>query len=79
LGFSSMLDGPVSAGATIIGRWAVEDILDVRRPGGKGRRLEVEVAWEGEWVNVTQLTGDLRKRVREMEGDRYGAAARQCR
>jgi hypothetical protein len=65
------------------GRWAVEDLLDVRRPGGKGRRLEVEVAWEGEWddewVNVTQLTKDLRKRAREMEGERYGAAVRQCR
>ena len=55
------------------GRWAVEDVLEVRRPGGKGRKLEAKVAWVGdgewddEWVQVTQLTGDLRKRAREME------------
>jgi hypothetical protein len=62
------------------GRWAVEDVLEVRRPGGKGRRLEAKVAWAGEWddewVQVTQLTGDLRKRAREMESDAYGTAAR---
>jgi hypothetical protein len=54
--------------------------LEVRRPGGKGRKLEVKVAWVGEWddewIQVTQLTGDLRKRAREMESDAYGAAAR---
>jgi hypothetical protein len=56
--------------------------LEVRRPGGKGRKLEVKVAWVGEWddewIRVTQLTGDLRKRAREMESDVYGTAARQC-
>ena len=53
------------------GRWAVEELLQVRRPGGRGRRLEVEVQWKGgwqtSWKSVTQLTGDLRKRAREME------------
>ena len=53
------------------GRWAVEELLQVRRPGGRGRRLEVEVQWKGggqtSWESVTQLTGDLRKRAREME------------
>ena len=79
------------------GRWAVEELLQVRRPGGRGRRLEVEVQWKGggqtSWESVTQLTGDLRKRAREMESadfvtgdtatgaweDRGGRAARRAR
>ena len=59
------------------GRWAVEDLLDVRRPGGSGRRLDVLVSWAGnwrdDWRSVVLLTNDMRKRARVMEVGKYGA------
>ena len=68
------------------GRWAVEELLGVRRVRGRGRGLEVHVRWEGEdaagtaerwadsWVGVTWLTVDMRKRARVLETEQYGAA-----
>ena len=45
----------------------------------RGRRLRVKVKWAGErpdsWTEVTQLTADMRKRAKEMEGVEYGRAA----
>ena len=56
------------------GRWAVEELLSVRRVRGRGRGLEVHVRWEGgestgaaarwadSWVGVTWLIQYMRKR-----------------
>ena len=59
------------------GRWAVEDLLYVRRPGGSGRRLDVLVSWAGnwrdDWRSVVLLTNDMRKRARVMDVGKYGA------
>ena len=51
------------------GRWALEELLEVRRVRGRGRGLEVHVRWSGgdatgrpwedSWVGVTWLTHDL--------------------
>ena len=48
------------------GRWALEELLEVRRVRGRGRGLEVRVrwssgdatgrSWEDSWVGVTWLT-----------------------
>jgi hypothetical protein len=40
--------------------------------GGRAARAW-EGEWDDEWVDVTQLTKDLRKRAREMEGDPRGS------
>ena len=52
-------------------------LLDVRRPGGSGRRLDVLVSWAGnwrdDWRSVVLLTNDMRKRARVMEVGKYGA------
>jgi hypothetical protein len=63
------------------GRWAVDDLVDVRRPGGgRGRRLEVLVKWAGEWTDswrgIRMLTEDMRKRARMMEARKYAKRAR---
>ena len=63
------------------GRWALEELLEVRRVRGRGRGLEVRVRWSGgdatgrswedSWVGVTWLTHDLRREAREMEVELY--------
>ena len=62
------------------GRWAVADLMDVRRPGGGGRRLDVLVRWAGgwsdDWRSVVMLTGDMRKRARVMEARKHPAKRR---
>ena len=67
------------------GFWAVERILDVRRPARRqGRQLDVHVRfsgvdplskalWPTQWVPVTWLKADLRKVAREMEKEKVKA------
>ena len=77
--------GPVRAGVESDdrGRWAVRGIMAVRRhEGRRGRPLDVLVEWEGEdsdgdlweesWVNVTELTPDLRAEARRLEMELFG-------
>lgn len=59
-----------------LGRWAVSEVLDVRRPARRrGRALEVQVRWEGDWddswISVTLLTADMRKVSRSVEARKY--------
>ena len=65
------------------GKWAVEALVDVRRPDvRRGRQLFVRVRWAGTnplfetpWadseVPVRDLTGDLREKARDMEREKY--------
>ena len=39
---------PDTVGMSSSGRWAIEELLGVRRVRGRGRGLEVHVRWEGE-------------------------------
>ena len=78
--------GPVRAGVESDdrGRWAVRNIMAVRRhEGRRGRPLDVLVEWEGEdsdgddlweesWVSVTELTPDLRVEARRLEMELFG-------
>ena len=67
------------------GRWAVDELLDVRRVRGRGRKLDVHVrwsggdavggAWEESWVGITWLTPDLRQVARGMEAEIYKVSA----
>ena len=68
-------------------RWAVEQLLDVRRPKlRRGRQLEVRVAWVSRgvvesvrwrpsWTPVGWLSADLRREARRMEGVKYGSGS----
>ena len=67
------------------GRWALEELLEVRRVRGRGRGLEVHVRWSGgdaagrpwddSWVGVTWLTPDQRREARGIEVELYKANA----
>ena len=62
-------------------RWAVDELLDVRRVRARGRQLDVHVRWcggdaagdrwEESWVGITWLTSDLRRVARGMEAEMY--------
>ena len=58
----------------------MDRLVEVRRPGGAGRRLDVLVRWEGawrdSWRSVTDLTADMRKRARVMEREAYAGDKR---
>ena len=60
--------------------WAVDRLVEVKRPGGAGRRLDVLVRWEGawrdSWRSVTDLTTDMRKRARVMEREAHAGDKR---
>ena len=68
------------------GRWAVESLVGVRRPAvRRGRQLDVTVRWAGvnplfgcPWgdstLAITELTPDLRKQARALEGELYPEA-----
>ena len=57
------------ASANRTARWALERLLDVERPGGRGRRLLVLARWAGEqpvtrlpwddeWISISMMTED---------------------
>ena len=66
------------------GKWLVAKLEEVWRPRRRvGKQLQVLVRfagvdpitgqpWADEWLNVTWLTGDLRREAREMEAAKYG-------
>ena len=71
------------------GRWAVDELLDVRRPKKRrGMQLQVKVAWTGRsiierrkwpcsWIDVTLLSADMRREARRKEKDKYGGPIAQ--
>ena len=66
-------------------RWAVEDIVDVRREAGRGGRILALVRWAGadaagepwedDWVGLSLLTPDLKAEVRRRLAARKAPAA----
>ena len=69
------------------GRWAVEALLQVRRPDvRRGRALELLVrwaddrgmAWSDSWISIAMVSRDLRDQAREMEKAIYPQMARQA-
>ena len=67
-------------------RWLVRELVSVWRPlPRKGRQLEALAAWEGQdpdgrewpdvWVDITQLSPDLKKEARRMERVKYPPGA----
>ena len=69
-------------------RWLVRELVAVWRPlPRRGRQLEVLTAWEGQskegqpspevWLDVTQVSPDLKREARRMKRDKYppGASA----
>ena len=74
--------GCALAGGLCGGKWAVEKLLDVRRPEQRrGTQLEVQVQWRGadpwdrpwpiEWQPLRWLTHDLKLEARRMERRRW--------
>ena len=74
--------GCALAGGLCGGKWAVEKLLDVRKPEQRrGTQLEVQVQWRGadpwdrpwpiEWKPLRWLTHDLKLEARRMERRRW--------
>ena len=72
------------------GMWAVDELLDVRRPKKRrGMQLQVKVAWTGRsiierrkwpcsWIDVTLLSADMRREARRKEKVKYGEPMAQA-